>query len=69
LISSPVAGKGSLEVYNSLGQRIKTVYQGTITKGTQNFELRIPTKRQSNLIYVLRVGDQQLSGKILQLNQ
>jgi hypothetical protein len=45
------------------------VYQGTITKGTQNFELRIPTKQQANLIYVLRVGDQQLTGKILQLNK
>jgi hypothetical protein len=69
LISSPVAGNGSLEVYNTLGQKLKTVYQGTITKGTQNFELRIPTKQQANLIYVLRVGDQQLTGKILQLNK
>lgn len=69
VVNAPVSGKGTLEVYNSLGQKIKTVYQGTINKGTQNFELRLPVRQQANLIYVLRVGGKQLSGKILQLNQ
>ncbi|MGN6400628.1 MAG: T9SS type A sorting domain-containing protein, partial [Flavisolibacter sp.] len=69
VVNAPVSGKGTLEVYNSLGQKIKTVYQGTINKGMQNFELRLPVRQQANLIYVLRVGGKQLSGKILQLNQ
>lgn len=69
VVNAPVSGKGTLEVYNSLGQKIKTIYQGTINKGTQNFELRLPVRQQANLIYVLRVGDKQLSGKVLQLNQ
>jgi hypothetical protein len=69
VVSSPVSGKGSLDVYNSLGQKIKTVYQGNINKGSQNFELRLSQRQVSNLIYVLRVGDQQVSGKILQVNQ
>lgn len=69
ILNSPLTGAGSLEVYNALGQKVKTVFQGTITKGTQNFELRMPVKQQANLIYVLRVGDKQLTGKILQLNQ
>ena len=69
VINSSLSGKGSLEVYNALGQKIKTVYQGTINKGTQSFELRMPVRQQANLVYVLRVGDKQLTGKILQLNR
>lgn len=69
LITSPVPGRGSLEVYNYLGQKVKTVFQGNLTKGTQNYSLRLPLRQQANLVYVLRVGDKRLSGKILQLNQ
>ena len=69
VVTSPVTGNGTLEVYNALGQKVKTVYQGMITRGSQSFELRLPTHKASNLLYVLRVGDQRISGKILQLNQ
>jgi hypothetical protein len=69
VVTSPVSGKGSLDVYNSLGQKIRTVYQGNINKGSQNFELRLSQRQVSNLIYVLKVGGQQVSGKILQVNQ
>ena len=69
VVTSPVSGKGSLEVYNSLGQKIRTVYQGNINKGNQNFELRLPQRQVSNLIYVLNVDGQKVSGKILQVNQ
>jgi len=69
VISSPVAGQGSLEIYNALGQKIKNVYSGHITRGKQNFELKLPLRQTANLIYVLRVGDQRISGKILQLNR
>jgi hypothetical protein len=69
VVTSPLSGKGSLDVYNALGQKIKTVYQGNINKGTQNFELHLSQRQVSNLVYVLRVGGQQVSGKILQINQ
>jgi cytochrome c551/c552 len=69
VVTSPVSGKGSLDVYNALGQKIKTVFQGNIIKGTQNFSLHLTQRQVSNLIYVLRVGGQQVSGKILQVNQ
>jgi hypothetical protein len=69
VVTSPVSGKGSLDVYNSLGQKIRTVYQGNINKGSQNFELRLSQRQVSNLIYVLKVEGQQVSGKILQVNQ
>jgi len=68
VVSSPVSGKGSLEVYNSMGQKVKTVYVGMISRGSQTFELNLPAHKTSNLLYVLRVGNQRISGKILQLN-
>jgi len=68
-LTSPVAGKGNLEVYNMLGQRVKTIYQGFISAGTQTFELNLPTRQIANLIYVLRIGDKKITGKLLQINQ
>jgi hypothetical protein len=68
-ITSAIAGKGSLEVYNMLGQKIKSVYQGQIIAGNQIFELSLPSAQRSNLIYVLRVGDKRVTGKLLHLNR
>ena len=69
VVTSPVAGKGNLEIYNMMGQKIKTVYQGFIAAGAQTFELSMPRQQISNLIYVLRIGDRKMSGKLLQINQ
>jgi hypothetical protein len=69
VVTSAIAGKGSLEVYNMLGQKIKSVYQGNIIAGNQIFELSLPSTQRSNLIYVLRVGDKRVTGKLLHLNQ
>jgi len=69
MVTSTVAGNGNLEVYNMMGQKIKTVYQGYIAKGTQTFELSLPKQNVGNLVYVLRIGDKKMTGKILQLNQ
>jgi hypothetical protein len=52
-----------------MGQKVKTVYTGFIAAGTQIFELSLPTQQVANLIYVLRIGNKKMSGKILQLNQ
>jgi ribosomal protein S26 len=69
VITSPEAGNGGLDIYNMTGQKIKTVYTGTIITGVQTFELSLPTQQVSNLVYVLRVGDKRVTGKILQINQ
>jgi hypothetical protein len=68
IINSPAAGNGSLEVYNVMGQRVKTIYQGRINAGNQSYELVIPKKQQETLIYVLRVDGKKVTGKLLQLN-
>jgi hypothetical protein len=69
VVTSAVSGQGNLEVYNMMGQRVKTIYQGLIAAGTQTFELSMPTQQIANLVYVLRVGDKKVSGKLLQINQ
>ena len=69
LVNSSSAGRGSLDIYNMMGQRVKTVYQGYIGAGSQTFELSMPRQQIANLIYVLRIGDKKTSGKILQINQ
>ena len=69
MVTSTVAGNGNLEIYNMMGQKVKTVYQGYIAAGTQTFELNLPGKQVANLVYVLRVGDKKMTGKILQVNQ
>jgi len=68
VVNSPATGDGSLEVYNMLGQKVKTVYQGHINTGNNSFELSIPKKQQATLIYIFKVGDKQVTGKLLQLN-
>jgi|GEM_PF-4286790 len=68
VIKSPNAGNGSLEIYNVMGQKVKTVYQGHINTGDQSFEITIPKKQQQTLIYMLRVDGKKVTGKLLQLN-
>jgi hypothetical protein len=68
MVNAPKAGNGSLEVYNIMGQKIRTVYQGHINAGSNSFEFSIPKKQQATLIYLLKVGDKKVTGKLLQLN-
>jgi hypothetical protein len=68
VINSPASGNGSLEVYNIMGQKVRTVYQGHVIAGDQSFELTIPKKQQATLVYIFRVGEKKVTGKLLQLN-
>lgn len=65
VINSPESGQGSLEVFNVLGQKVKTVYQGHIISGTQAFELNVPEGFRSTLIYRLSVNGKQVTGKLI----
>jgi hypothetical protein len=69
VINSPAAGNGSLDVYNVMGQKVKTVYQGRINTGDQSFEITLPKKQQQTLIYMLTVDGKKVTGKLLQLNK
>ena len=69
IVTSPVGGEGNLEIYNMMGQKVRTVYTGFIAAGSQNFELSLPAQQVSTLVYILRIGDKKVTGKILQVNK
>lgn len=65
-LKSAVSGKGTLELYNTLGQKVKTVYQGYVNAGqVQTIEYQVPGSQRANLLYVFTVGDQKTSGKLI----
>ena len=65
-LQSPLSGQGSLEVFNMLGQRMATVYQGFIEAGkTKVVEFNVPDANRTSLIYSFKVGNQRVSGKVL----
>ncbi|MDB5222588.1 MAG: hypothetical protein JWN83_1255 [Chitinophagaceae bacterium] len=69
VVTSEKAGIGMLEIFNTLGQKIITVYQGLIPAGINNFELSLPGQNYANLIYRFRMGEKKITGKLLQVNQ
>jgi hypothetical protein len=65
-LNSTVSGMGSLDLYNMLGQKVKTVYQGRFEKGkVQVVEYNVPATQRTNLVYVFTVGDQRTTGKLI----
>jgi len=65
-IESKVSGKAQLEVFNMMGQRISTVYNGFVqaNKG-MTVEYIAPVSAQQNLIYVLTINGEKATGKLL----
>ena len=57
-----------MDLYNIVGQKLKTVYQGYLQAGiTQIIEYNVPSPYKGALIYTLKVGDQQVNGKVVQM--
>jgi hypothetical protein len=54
-----------LEIFTMSGQKVKTVYQGYITAGIQRYTLNLPAQQRSHLFYILRVGGEKVTGKLL----
>jgi len=69
VVSASKAGSGTLEVFNTLGQKVKTVYHGYISAGSNNFDLSLPGQKSSNLIYRFVMGSNQITGKLLQIKR
>jgi hypothetical protein len=68
VLQSRTTGQGSLEVYNMLGQKMQTVYQGHIYAGRgQVVHYNVPVLNRTHLIYVFKVGDKQVTGKLLNI--
>jgi hypothetical protein len=67
-IESPVSGKASLVIYNIMGQKLHTVYQGYLFAGRgQVIDYNVPSIYKGSLIYTLKVGDRQVTGKVIQI--
>jgi hypothetical protein len=65
-LQSAVSGQGSLELYDMLGQKLKTVFQGYVQKGQiKTIEYSVPGAQHSNLIYLFKVGTQRKSGILI----
>lgn len=65
-VNVPKAGYGSLVLYNSLGQKVRVLHQGYLQAGTQSFQYNASVRVTSTLMYVLSVGNEQVTGKLLQ---
>jgi hypothetical protein len=49
-----------------LGQKVETVYSGYLFAGKSRLiEYKIPARNRKNLVYIFKVSDQQVSGKLL----
>ncbi len=69
-IQAPKAGRATLEVYNMLGQKVGVPFEGQLNAGeTRNVEYIAPVNHRSNLIYMLRMNGEQVSGKLMSTRQ
>jgi hypothetical protein len=69
VIKSAVSGIGNLELYNTIGQKVQTIYTGYIFAGRgQIVEYQVPSLNRTNLMYILKVGNKQVTGKLMHLN-
>ena len=64
-VETKQSGQGTLEVYNMTGQKVKTVFSGYMNAGRQRFSMTVPAGQTSVLLYVFRMGNQRITGKLL----
>ena len=57
-------GYGTLEIFNMMGQKVKTVYAGQLNKGLQYFSAELPAGTHQ-LIYTLQTETEKMSGKLI----
>jgi hypothetical protein len=69
-IDSKVSGQAQLDIYNILGQKVSNAYNGYIQANrTQVIDYKVPASFQKNLIYILRIGDEQVTGKLIKADK
>ncbi len=60
------AGKGSLVIYNILGQKVANVFEGNMqANSTQTIRYNVPFAQRKNLVYVFRQNDITNTGKLV----
>ena len=60
------AGKGSLVIYNMVGQKVANVFEGNMqANSTQTIRYNVPFAQRKNLVYVFRQNDTTSTGKLM----
>jgi hypothetical protein len=66
ILQSPESGHATLDIYNVVGQKIRTLYQGFISAGQpQNVEYHVPLAAQGTLLYFFSINGKQVNGKLV----
>ncbi|MEO5908191.1 MAG: hypothetical protein ABIR50_04500, partial [Ginsengibacter sp.] len=64
-IKSTVSGNAVLNLYDVMGVKLATIYQGYLSSGNQLINYNVPSKFRGTLIYTLTVGNMQTNGKMI----
>jgi hypothetical protein len=66
IISSPVSGTATLDVFNLQGQKVKTIFQGTVTANiAQIIEYHVADVSRQSLVYIVTMNGERVTGKLL----
>ena len=68
VVTAPVSGKCTLEIFNIVGQKIKTIYQGWLPAGETTIEAALMNEHSGYFIYQLKTDQGQLTGKLIRIN-
>ncbi len=67
-VVSPRSGKAVLELHDAVGRKVAVVYNGYLFEGrSQVISYNVPASLKGALIYTLRVGKEQVNGKIIRM--
>jgi hypothetical protein len=65
-MKSSVAGRGSLTLYDLLGRKVATVFEGDLTAGLETkATYQLGAAKRQVLIYLFTVGDKTVQGKLI----
>lgn len=69
MVNVPESGNCTLELFDMMGQKIKTIFQGNISAGNNDFEISMLENGPAHYIYKFTMGEKQLTGKLIRTKQ
>jgi hypothetical protein len=64
IVNIPEEGNCDFELFNIVGQEVKTIYKGFVKAGINDFEINLNDNESGYLIYKFNMGEKQLTGKL-----
>jgi hypothetical protein len=61
-------GTGIVEIYDIMGVKVKTVYQGSFKEGIHQYRIQLPAGN-NQYIYIVRIEGEKLSGNLLRISE